>query len=237
MMSRKTTFTPRRCASSCSPAKTVTVVASTEAQVNLNGRDAFAERQAYEQDVLDQARTVFACRRFAEPLPQLALAADQFIVARPTPWTKRRPFHHRRISLVQRLGPRYDDRPARSDPEHRTTGNSPPRSCAPSPSMSTRACCPTASRTKARRRNTTPWTPRLWFFEAVRQTIALTNDKALLAELFPVLADIIDWHQEGHALPHQSRSGGWAALCGRRRGAAYLDGCQSGRLGRYAAHG
>lgn len=37
----------------------------------------------------------------------------------------------------------------------------------------------------------------LWYFEAVRWYYAATHDEALIAELFPVLADIIQWHQRG----------------------------------------
>lgn len=35
----------------------------------------------------------------------------------------------------------------------------------------------------------------LWYFEAVRAYHAATGDEALLGELFPVLAEIIDWHR------------------------------------------
>ncbi len=37
----------------------------------------------------------------------------------------------------------------------------------------------------------------LWYFEAVRWYYAATRDDALISELFPVLADIIQWHQQG----------------------------------------
>ncbi|MBI3668207.1 MAG: glycogen debranching enzyme family protein [Acidobacteria bacterium] len=37
----------------------------------------------------------------------------------------------------------------------------------------------------------------LWFFEAVRQHYQATRDSVLLRELFPVLAEIIDWHVRG----------------------------------------
>jgi predicted glycogen debranching enzyme len=37
----------------------------------------------------------------------------------------------------------------------------------------------------------------LWYFEAIRRTHALGGDDALLAELFPVLADIVAWHRRG----------------------------------------
>ena len=37
----------------------------------------------------------------------------------------------------------------------------------------------------------------LWYFEALRQYYAATSDKELLTELFPVLAEVIEWHQRG----------------------------------------
>jgi predicted glycogen debranching enzyme len=37
----------------------------------------------------------------------------------------------------------------------------------------------------------------LWYFEAVRQYYAATQDLDLIAELYPVLAEIIDWHLRG----------------------------------------
>jgi glycogen debranching enzyme len=37
----------------------------------------------------------------------------------------------------------------------------------------------------------------LWYFEAIRSYYDATADDDLLAELFPVLADIIDWHCRG----------------------------------------
>jgi predicted glycogen debranching enzyme len=37
----------------------------------------------------------------------------------------------------------------------------------------------------------------LWYIEAIRQYIYLTRDEALLKQLFPVLQEIITWHQKG----------------------------------------
>jgi predicted glycogen debranching enzyme len=37
----------------------------------------------------------------------------------------------------------------------------------------------------------------LWYFEAIRAYCAATGDTALLRDLFPVLADIVDWHVRG----------------------------------------
>jgi predicted glycogen debranching enzyme len=37
----------------------------------------------------------------------------------------------------------------------------------------------------------------LWYFEALRAYYAATQDRELLAELFPILAGVIEWHQTG----------------------------------------
>lgn len=37
----------------------------------------------------------------------------------------------------------------------------------------------------------------LWYFEALRAYFAVTGDLALIADLYPVLTDIIDWHRRG----------------------------------------
>ena len=37
----------------------------------------------------------------------------------------------------------------------------------------------------------------LWYFEAIRDYYAHTQDKQLLTELFPALVEIIDWHRRG----------------------------------------
>ncbi|NDJ55042.1 MAG: glycogen debranching protein, partial [Chloroflexi bacterium] len=37
----------------------------------------------------------------------------------------------------------------------------------------------------------------LWYFEAIRDYVATTGDKTLVEDLYPVLRDIIEWHQRG----------------------------------------
>ena len=37
----------------------------------------------------------------------------------------------------------------------------------------------------------------LWYFVALHEVVTATGDVALARELFPVLADIIDWHIRG----------------------------------------
>ena len=37
----------------------------------------------------------------------------------------------------------------------------------------------------------------LWYFEAIRAYYEATGDTDLVRDLFPVLADIVDWHVRG----------------------------------------
>ena len=77
----------------------------------------------------------------------------------------------------------------------------------------------------------------LWFIEAVRQYYAATRDLALVREIFPALAQIIDEYTRGTRYNIHVDSSRWPAICGRAGRAAYLDGCQGGRLGGDAARG
>jgi predicted glycogen debranching enzyme len=177
------------------PGEEVTVVASTEARINLNGHDAYAERQAYEEDILDKARRMFPVA-FAEPLPRLALAADQFIVARPTPndangrsiiagypWFS----DWGRDTMIALPGLTLNTgRPALAAQVLRTFAQYVDQGMLPN-RFPDEGETPEYNTVDA----------ALWFFEAVRQTVELTHDEKLLAELFPVLADMINWHQKG----------------------------------------
>ena len=58
------------------PGESWTIVASTSAAPNLDGQAAYAERQAYEQALLDRAGVTAV----STPIHHLYLAADQFIV-------------------------------------------------------------------------------------------------------------------------------------------------------------
>ena len=78
--------------SRCRRARAVTIVASTEAAPGLDGAAAYARRQAYEQALLAQARPGLNLEAaaggpdwLAGAVEHLALAADQFIVARQQP--------------------------------------------------------------------------------------------------------------------------------------------------------
>src|SRR5262245_43834981 len=72
----------------------LTLVASTDPTPNLEGQVAYAERKAYEAQLLAGAQKSFPTKSYAKasrnkPLPawlqHLVLAADQFIVSRPLP--------------------------------------------------------------------------------------------------------------------------------------------------------
>jgi predicted glycogen debranching enzyme len=174
------------------PGESLTLVASTEATPNLDGESAYAERQEYEQQLL-----VTASLAPAHPaIEHLILAADQFIVRRALPdepngcsviagypwfgdWGRDTMIslpgltlstgRHGVAARILRTFARFVDRGMLPNnfPE---TGKKPEYN--------------TADAT-------------LWYFEAIRAYHAATDDDELLCDLFPVLQDIIEWHECG----------------------------------------
>jgi predicted glycogen debranching enzyme len=177
------------------PGETLTVAASTESQVNLNGGDAFAERIAYENEKLDRARSVFPVS-LPEEIQQLILAADQFIVKRPTPadpqgcsiiagypWFS----DWGRDTMIALPGLTLTTgRPEIAATILRTYSHYVDQGMIPNrfPDEGEIPEYNTADAT-------------LWYIEAVRKYLAATGDISLMAELFPVLVDIIEWHRRG----------------------------------------
>lgn len=173
------------------PGESLTLVASTEAKPNLNGASAYAERQAYERRLMAQSGHNDA----PAWVQHLVLAADQFIVRRSAddpdgltviagyPWFG----GWGRDTMISLPGLTL------------VTGRSEVAAC--------------ILRTFARfvdqgmlpnrfpevgeipEYNTADAT--LWYFEAIRAYHAVTGDDELLQELFPVLQEIIAWHQRG----------------------------------------
>jgi predicted glycogen debranching enzyme len=173
-----------------------TLVATLDADANLDGDAAYRERQAYEAALIEQATLVAGAREALPAIRQLALAADQFIVQRASPgdpdgrsviagypwfsdWGRDTMISLPGLTLttgradvaarILRTFARYVDQ-----------GMLPNRF----PDVG-----------EAPEYNTVDAT--LWYFEAIRAYHAATGDDTLLAELFPVLADIIAWHQRG----------------------------------------
>lgn len=175
------------------------VVASTEASPNLDSEAAHAERRAHEQALLDRSSSLHglgAKREPPQPLRQLLLAADQFIVDRPTAadpngksiiagyhwfsdWGRDTMIALPGLTLATGR-PDVAAGVLRTYAQYVDQGMLPNR-------------FPDAGETPEY--NTVDAT--LWYFIAVRETIQATGDTALLRELFPILADIIDWHRRG----------------------------------------
>ena len=165
----------------------VTFVISTETEPELDGTPAFLERQTYEQGLASLAPQLPA---------QLCLAADQFIARRTTNVdadgrTIMAGYHWfgdwGRDTMISLPGltlatgrPEVARSILRTFAQYVDQGMLPNR-------------FPDAG--EVPEYNTVDAT--LWYFEAIRAYFAATHDEQLLAELFPVLEEIIDWHERG----------------------------------------
>ncbi len=176
------------------PGKTMTLVATTETEPELDGDAAYAVRQTYEAALLDKARN-WRGMDIPPAIEQLTLAADQFVVKRPTqsdpdgrsliagyPWFS----DWGRDTMIALPGltlaagrPELAARILRTYAQFVDRGMLPNR-------------FPDEGETPEY--NTVDAT--LWYFEAIRAYHA-AGDDTLVRELFPVLADIIAWHRRG----------------------------------------
>jgi predicted glycogen debranching enzyme len=178
------------------PGETLTLVASTEATPELDWKVVYAQRQAYEQRLLDQAVSAWPARPLPRFIQQLALAADHFIVKRPAPaepdghsiiggypwfsdWGRDTMISLPGLTLVT-------GRPAVAASILRTYARFVDQGMLPNrfPDFGQTPEYNTADAT-------------LWYFEAIRAYHAATGDDVLLRHLFPTLVDIITWHQRG----------------------------------------
>jgi predicted glycogen debranching enzyme len=179
------------------PGESVTLVASTAPAPNLDGLSAYAERQTYEQrlmrPVLSTSPPVSAYSNLAQ---HLALAADQFVVYRPLPDD---PDGHSIIAGYPWFGDWGRDTMISLPGLTLSTGRlEVARSILRTFAQFVNQGMlpnrfPDAGETPEY--NTVDAT--LWYFEAIRAYHAATEDDELLAELWPVLQEIIDWHQRG----------------------------------------
>ncbi len=178
------TFTAR-----LDPGAALTLVLSTEAAPELDGVAAFARRAAHEAALLAQADV-------DDVLRPLVLAADQFVVRRPTPddaegrsiiagypwfgdWG--------RDTMIALPGLTLSTgRPDVAAGILRTFAHFVDQGMLPNR-------FPDAG--DFPEYNTVDAT--LWYVEAIRAYHAATNDDGLLRNLFPVLQEIIDRHQQG----------------------------------------
>ncbi len=177
------------------PGESVTVVASTESNPILDGDAAYAARQAYEQALIERAEADHQ-QVLPPEIRQMILAADQFIVQRPIPqdsngrsiiagypwfsdWGRDTMVALPGLTLVT-------GRPTVAASILRTFAQFVDMGMIPNrfPDAGERPEYNTVDAT-------------LWYLEAIRAYHTATGDDALVRELFPVLTNIIEWHQRG----------------------------------------
>ena len=183
------------------PGGSLTIVASTEKEPGLNGKAAYAERRAYERQLIRVASQRIgpdtqAVEHTRSALEHLILAADQFVVNRPLPgepdggtviagypwfgdWGR-----DTMISLpgLTLLTGRHDV----TAQILRTFARFVDRGMLPNRFPDGQ---------EEPEYNTVDAT--LWYFQAIRVYHAATGDDDLLRELYPVLQDIVAWHRRG----------------------------------------
>lgn len=178
--------------------ESLTFVASTQKQPNLNGEAALKLRQAQEQKLIGLWKNNRSLDAKEAPawVNRLVLASDQFIVERPLPdephgKTIIAGYHWfgdwGRDTMISLPGLTLSTgRPEIARSILRTFAKYVDRGMLPNR-------FPDAG--EAPEYNTVDAT--LWYFEAVRAYYSATEDDDLLQNLFPVLADMINWHCRG----------------------------------------
>jgi predicted glycogen debranching enzyme len=183
------------------PGESLTFVASTEPQPKLDGAEALKLRRAQEQKLLnlwklDRPETLISTQYHPAWIDRLVLAADQFIVDRSVPNI---PNGKTIIAGYHWFGDWGRD----------TMISLPGLTISTGRSEIARSILLTFAKYVDRgmlpnrfpdagdvpEYNTVDAT--LWYFEAIRSYYDATADDELLEELFPVLAEIIDWHCRG----------------------------------------
>ncbi len=178
--------------------ETLTIVASTEPKPALNGDISFKHRRTIDHKLLGlwKSTRLTESRDFLEFGSRLVLAADQFIVNRATPedangktviagypwfsdWGRDTMISLPGLTLATGR-PEIARSILQVFAQHVDQGMIPNR-------------FPDAGETPEY--NTVDAT--LWYFEALRAYYDATEDDELIRELFPVLADIINWHCRG----------------------------------------
>lgn len=183
------------------PGTTLTFVASTDPDANLDGTTTLDVRRAYEQMLIERWQTNDPAATAAAPewIKHLVLAADQFIVGRPQPddpggKTIIAGYHWftdwGRDTMISLPGLTLaTGRPEIARSILRTFARYVSRGMLPNRFPDD------GSFPAEEEYNTVDAT--LWYFEAIRQYHAATGDDDLLNELFPTLADIVEWHCAG----------------------------------------
>lgn len=178
--------------------ETLTIVVSTDHKLSLNGENALKIRKSYDQKLIGlwKSNRAVEAKETPEFPCRLVLAADQFIVNRASaedpqgktiiagyPWFS----DWGRDTMISLPGLTLETgRPEVARSILRTFARYVDQGMIPNR-------FPDAG--EMPEYNTVDAT--LWYFESLRAYYAVTEDDDLLHELFPVLADIIDWHCRG----------------------------------------
>lgn len=193
------------------PGDSLTLVASTEATPELNGITALKQRQTYDQKLLNLWRTSrpIGTKEPASWVQQLILAADQFIVNRSVALPNSSETTTTAASEVLSGKTIIAGYPWFSDWGRDTMISLPGLTLGTGRPEIARLILRTFSQYvnqgmlpnrfpdagEVPEYNTVDAT--LWYFEAIQHYYKVTQDDDLLMELFPILADIIDWHCRG----------------------------------------
>lgn len=180
------------------PGESLTFVASTEPHPNLDGAEALKFRHDFEQKLLGWWESAHPelVEKSPDWIKHLAIAADQFIVDRPLPdhpegktivagypwfgdWGRDTMISLPGLTLVS-------GRPDIARTILQTFAQYVDQGMLPNQ-------FPDGGETTGY--NTVD--ASLWYFEALRAYEAATQDQELLPQLFPVLAEIIDWYCRG----------------------------------------
>jgi predicted glycogen debranching enzyme len=172
------------------PNETLTFVITTEADADLDGNAAYDRRRQYEAGLIGRDSAADESTSVSV-IEQLKLAADQFIVRRGEghtvlagyPWFS----DWGRDTMIALPGLTIAaDRPEIAASILHTFAQFVDQGMLPNR-------FPDEGETPEY--NTVDAT--LWYFEAIRAYFEATQDQALIEELFPILVDIIDWHERG----------------------------------------
>ncbi|MFE4107398.1 amylo-alpha-1,6-glucosidase [Almyronema epifaneia] len=180
------------------PNESITLIASTAANACLEAEAVLAQRRTYEQNLIDRWQSSSSSSAQSAPdwIGQLVLSADQFIVERSAdspgsgqtliagyPWFG----DWGRDTMISLPGLTLTTgRPDVAAAILRTFARYIDQGMLPNRFP---------DRGETPEYNTVDAT--LWYFEAVRLYYEATADAALLEQIFPVLAEIIDWHCRG----------------------------------------
>ena len=183
------------CSVTLNPGESITIIASTKENPNLDIKSAWQQHHAYEQELLTQAQTTISKQSRPEWIEQLTLAANQFIVDRSTaaeegktiiagyPWFT----DWGRDTMISLPGLTLTI--GRADVAGsilRTFAKYVDRGMLPN-------VFPDGGETPEY--NTVDAT--LWYFEAIYSYYIETKDKDLIDDLFPILSRIVANYRQG----------------------------------------